>query len=548
MAAAAVGALPGLGCRAAATPVDDGVLVVSASEQQAAWIRNFNPLLPSTRWPSAAGIHEPLLIYNTVTATWTPWLATGYAFSADARRLTFTIREGVRWSDGRPFSADDVVATFELLRAHPALDLQGLWTELASVERAEGGPPERVHLTFRRPFVPGLARAAHTPMVPKHIWSELADPVRFTNADPVGTGPFTEVRRFTTQVYELGRNPSYWQPGRPAVDAIRMPAFPGNDQVNLALVNGELDWAASFVPAVDRVLSARDAEHFHHWFPLVGTMVFLYVDTHTPPFDDVRVRKALSRAIDRPRMVDIAMFGYTRPADATGLSDAFAGARVALDGEDAAWTEYDPAAAAASLDAIAPRGADGVRVSPGGRRWSFELFVVAGWSDWIRAAQVIARDLRAVGVDVQVRLFDQSAWFDRAQRGEFTMIVGWSLEGPTPYDFYRWLMDPRTVRPRGQAAVGNWHRFGDPEAERLLAAMEATADPEAARQLGVELQRTFARLAPAIPLFPNPAWGEYSTRRFEGFPSAHDPYAALSPNKGPDCLVALTRIRPRSRP
>lgn len=272
--------------------------------------------MPGPRWPSAAGIYEPMAIYNSVKGEWVPWLATRWAWRDDAMGLSFELRDGVSWSDGAPFTADDVAFTFELLRRFPALDQKAVWRflERVSVEGRE------VVFAFKRPFVPGLPLIAHQPIVPKHVWSAIADPVSFTNPDPVATGPFTEVRLFQNQVYELGRNPRYWQPGKPAVEALRLPAFPGNDQANLALVGGELDWAANYVPAIDRVFVRRDPAHHHYWFPPMGSTVFLYANTTRAPLDSVTVRKALSLAIDRALVVDVAMSRYTVPADATGLS------------------------------------------------------------------------------------------------------------------------------------------------------------------------------------------------------------------------------------
>ena len=521
---------------------EDAPLTISI-EQQSVWVRNFNPLLPPgrSRWPTRNGVYEPLMIYNPMTASWTPWLATGYAWSEDLLALRFTLRPGVRWSDGAPFTSDDVVTTFELLRRHPALDLGHVWGYLEEV-RATG--PLEVEVRFARPYVPGLEDLAHQPIVPRHVFEDVADPVTFSNPRPVGTGPFTEVRVFRDQVYEIGRNPLYWQ-GPPAVAALRFPAYPSNDQANLALVEGEVDWGGNFVPAVDRTFVARDPEHHHAWSPRVGNMVLLYANTARPPLDDDRVRRALSMAIDRERLVEVAMYGMTRPADATGLTDGYPTWHDPAAG-DAAWVRHDPAAAERLLDEAGyRRGAGGVRRGPDGRALSFDLEVVSGWSDWVRAAQLVARDLEAIGVSARLRVYDFGAWMSRLQDGTFALSIGYSLDGPTPYRFYRWTMASETVRPLGEAAPGNWHRFGDPEADDLLAAFERAAGPAEQRAIAAHLQRRFAATAPAIPLFPNPMWGEFSTARFVGFPDAGDPYARLSPFAEPDALLVLTRLAPR---
>jgi peptide/nickel transport system substrate-binding protein len=537
------------GCSAAAAPAPATNVLSVSVEQASAWTRNFNPLLVgAARWPTRSGIYEPLFIWNGAAGEWVPWLATAYRWSADHRALTLTMRDGVLWSDGAPFSADDVAFTFDLLRRHRALDATGLWDFLESVRAVDA---RTVELTLARPFVPGLVEIVQQSIVPAHIWRSVADPVAFTNPNPVGTGPFTDVRVFRNQVWELGRNPHYWQPGKPAVDALRMIAYPSNDQANLALVEGEIDWAGNFVPAIERTFVARDRAHHGYWYPPSGSTVFLYPNTQRAPLDDVRVRKALSLAIDRQRVVDIGLYGYARPSDATGLSDAYASWRdpaIAADG----WVRHDPAAAARLLDEAGwTRGADGVRAKDG-RRLAFTLDVVSGWSDWVRAAQVIARDLAAVGVDASLRAYEWSAWFQRLQSGEYELAIacpslGLSFDAPTPYYAYRWISSTSAARPPGELLPTNWNRFGDAATDALLAAFERTDDASEQHGLMQKLEARFVATAPAIPLFAAPLWGVYSSRRFTGFPSANDPYAKLSPHSEPEDLLVLTRLQPRAR-
>lgn len=522
-----------------------GVLTVSV-EQESSWVRNFNPLTTATapRWPTLAGIYEPLYVFSSVRGELIPWLATAYAWQDGNRRLRLTTRAGVAWSDGVPFTARDVVFTFELLKRFPALDRRGLWTFLTGVTAVDD---TTVDFAFNRVFLPGLEDVVAQLIVPEHAWNAVKDPVAYANENPVATGPFTEIRVFRNQIYEIGKNPRYWQPGKPAIEALRFPAYPSNDRANLALIFDEVDWAGNFVPAIDRIFVKRSPAHHAYWFPLTGSTIFLYANTRRPPFDDPRVRKALSMAIDRDLVVAVALYHYSRPADATGLSDAYATWRdpVAASGD---WTQHDLARANALLDEAGfTRRGKGRRRLPDGRPMRYEVMAVAGWSDWVRAAQVIARGLRELGIDASVKTYDFGAWSQRVQEGKFDLSLGWSFEGPTPYTFYRWLMASDTVKPEGTVAMSNWHRYGSPKADRLLAEFEQEADPAGQHRISAALQQTFVDEAPAIPLYPNPSWGEFNTRRFTGFPSAADPYADPSPNKfdRAETLLVLTNVQPR---
>jgi peptide/nickel transport system substrate-binding protein len=523
-----------------------GVIAVEETEQTSTFVRNFNPLLESgsVRWPARRAMYEPMLIHNPLLGEYVPWLAEAYRWGADRRHLRFTIRRGVSWSDGAPFSARDVVFTLELLRRHPSLDVRGVWEHARTVSAPD---PDTVEVELTKAHTPALEAVGQQAIVPEHLWRSIKDPVAFANEKPVATGPFTEVTFFAPQVYEVGRNPRYWQPGVPALRALRFRAYAANEQVILALLRGELDWAGSFIPAIKRVYQARDPENHHYWFPLLDSTVFLYANTRRPPLDDVRVRKALSMAIDRKQIAEIALHGYTRPADATGLSDAYKRYRDPEAVKAGHWVIHDPAAAGTLLDqAGIGLGPDGRRRRRDGQVFSLTLEVQAGYSDWIAAAQIAARGLRSVGVEVVLRTMEESAWFARLQTGNFDLSICWSDLVATPYTFYRSLMSSEMVQPLGEKPPSNWHRFGLREADELLRELEGTVDPGRVQALVGGLQRLFVEHAPAIPLFPGILWGEFSTRRARGFPDENSPYAPLAPYiDGPQPLLVLTRLVPR---
>ena len=111
----------------------EGMIVYQ--ENQTTWVRNFEPLNPVSisRWPTRGGIYESLFLNNPITTDWTPWLATGYEWRNNNKKLLFNIRSGVEWSDGKPFSAHDVAYTFNLMKKFPALDSRNSWGFLKSV-------------------------------------------------------------------------------------------------------------------------------------------------------------------------------------------------------------------------------------------------------------------------------------------------------------------------------------------------------------------------------------------------------------------------------
>ena len=269
----------------------------------------------------------------------------------------------------------------------------------------------------------------------------------------------------------------------------------------------------------------------------------MYPNHTVPALSDSRVREAVSRALDRDRIAQVAMYDYTGPADATGLSEGHGEWKHKRAIND--WAVHSPDRAGELLDEAGWRmGDDGVRVNEAGEPLTLEVATVAGWSDWVRAAQLIANDLGSVGIEARIRSHDFSAWFERLQRGEFELSIGWTVDGASPYAHYRHMMANSLVKPVGDIASLNWHRYGTADAESLLDRWAASADPEAQRGFAHALQDAFNREGPAVPLFLNPSWGECSTRRFTGWPSPDNPYARLSPNHGAESLLVMTQLTP----
>ena len=216
-----------------------------------------------------------------------------FELSDDLKSVTFTFRDGVLWSDGQPLTTKDVVYTFNLLKETPALDATGIWSKLDKVEAVGNN---QVKFTFKAPSSLAAAKINDVPIVPEHIWKNVSDPTTFANENPVGSGPMTEIPRFTAQTYDQCRNPHYWDAQALKVDCMRLAELGTNEQMLTALSGGDLDWGAAFIPDIKKTYVAADPEHFHYWFP-PGTLVgFVFNLESSDPgnrkaFDDVKFRE-----------------------------------------------------------------------------------------------------------------------------------------------------------------------------------------------------------------------------------------------------------------
>ncbi|MGL4268719.1 MAG: ABC transporter substrate-binding protein, partial [Plesiomonas sp.] len=291
-----------------------------------AFVRNFNPYLNTALRTTTDFIYEPLVVFNEMKGNEPVFrLATGFSMAPDLKSITFDIRDGVKWSDGQPFTADDVVFSFEMVKKHPELDTVGIYKWISKAEKVG---PNKVKFDLVEVNTAVANEIVKVPVVAKHVWEKVKDPVTFTNENPVGTGPYTQIETFTPQLYVQCENPNYWQKDQVKVDCLRMPQIANNDQLLAKIVNSELDWTSSFIPDIDRTYAAASPNH-KYWYTPAGTTAFVL--NYTSPnaavneaINNLDFRRAFSMALDRQAIIDIAAYGNGVVNDyASGIGAAF---------------------------------------------------------------------------------------------------------------------------------------------------------------------------------------------------------------------------------
>ncbi|MDR6505997.1 ABC transporter substrate-binding protein [Arthrobacter oryzae] len=540
----AMGALVLTGCSANAGNTGSAKADASAQsalltiprEDMGTFVRNFNPFAPTVAPMTQQAIYESLLIYNPAKGDTTPWLASEWKAAEDGKSITFTLRDGVKWSDGQPLVPADVVTTFALQKK-----IKGGYDYLETVT-AEG--TNQVKFSFKTAWSPALFDLGQLSILPDHLWSKIADPEKDANEKPVGTGPYTEVDTFQAQSFVLKKNPNYWQPEKQKIAGIKMLAFAGNDGANLAAANGDVDWAPQYMPNIEKTFISKDPDHRKYWFPPTGSMINWQLNTTKAPFNDTDVRKALSMAVDREQVTKIGMSGYTQPADCTGLSGNYETWKNKDVQDNCDWTQLNVDEANKLLDKAGyAKGADGKRTLKDGKPFEFKISVGAASSDWLSVANVIAQNLAEVGVTAKVDSPDWAAVVAGYETGDFDSGIVWSANDPSPYKYFAGMMGTATVKPVGEKTFENYHRFGDAKADALLTEFAAAADEDKQHEIADKLQEEYSAAAPAIPLFAGPEWGAYNNTRFTGWPTEENPYATLSV-RAPTTVLVLTSLEP----
>jgi peptide/nickel transport system substrate-binding protein len=511
------------------------------ANEQDAYTQNFNPYNTASVISGTQGlIYETLLYVNRLDGSVKPWLASSYELASDAQSITFHLRQGVTWSDGQPFTSDDVVFTLNLILKNPSIDLTGIG---AAVKDVSAPDASTVKVTLSKPFNPIVwILGGQVFILPKHTWSSVkGDPSHYADANPVGTGPYI-VKSFTPQLVDLVKNPKFWQPGKPQVDEVKIPAYASNDSAQLSLQKGQIDWTNLFIPALDRTYVALDKQHYHYWFPSSDD-VMLYLNLTKAPFNDLQVRKAISLALDRGTISKLGESGYEPPANPTGLVGEAIQSYIAPQFATLQLTQ-NTAQADQTLESDGwTKGADGF-YAKNGKQLAFNIIVVSGYTDYVADCQVMVKNLQAAGINATVNAMSNDAFTSALQNGQYDAGILWTNPGPTPYYIYDGLLRSTNSAPVGQSAPSNYERWMDPATDKLLDQYAASTDPQVQRQALNGLQQIMVEQLPSIPLTAEPYWYEYSTAKFVGWPDAQHPYAAPGTAEYPDIEIVLLNLQP----
>src|SRR5258708_4516055 len=189
------------------------------------------------------------------------------------------------------------------------------------------------------------------------------------------------------------------------------------------------------------------------------------------------------------------------------------------------------------------KGSDGIYVDKSGKKLSFTIDVVTGWTDWVPDCQIIATDLKAIGSDATVNALSSNGYVSALQMGNYDMAVSWTNPGPTPYYLYNSLLNSQNTAAIGQTASSNFERWSDSTTDQLLSQYATSADPSVQKQAIDGLQKVMVEQMPSIPLVFGATWNEYSSAKFTGWPSASNPYAAPAPFNFPDSEVVVLNLK-----
>ncbi len=495
----------------------------------------FNPFsLTSTGYlTNAVSLYnEPLFIFNTLNSAQAPipMLATAYSWSNGGRTLTLTTRSGVKWNDGKSFSASDVAFTFNMLKNNPKLNTNGA----PIVTSATAPSATSAVLNFAKPQYANLFLIGQVYIVPQHVWSSVSDPATYADASPVGTGPFM-LDKFSPQGYTLKPNPHYWQKSKVHVPEIDFPAYNTNANLVPPVASGDIDFAGNYIANIQSNYLAKSPDN-HTWtnsqpYFSANNVVSLYLNTTKAPLSDPKVRQAISFGINRSQLNVQGETGYEPPVTSTsGL--LLPNHQSYLDSSLA--NNLPATGDAAKVTSILK--SDGYTKVNGkwaknGKTIKFAIQDPVPYSDYYTDDQLISHQLNALGFDTSVDgIGNPTVWAGNVANGTFDATIHWSNQGPNPYFIYDNWMDSSLTAPVGKPAAGDFGRYNNPQAQAALAQFAGSGDAATQKAAITKLENIMTTDVPVVPLLNGGAWAEVSTRNYTGWPSASNPYMNPVPN------------------
>jgi len=465
-------------------PVRGGTLVVGASPEPTTLTSAITSAGPTQL--VSGKIFDGLLTYDLKLQP-QPQLATAWDVSADGLTIRFTLRAGVRWHDGKPFTSDDVA--YSLLKVWKVYHSRGRGT-FANVERVETTDALTLvlHLSKPAPYLLSALASTESQVLPAHLYRAGAVLTNPANNAPIGTGPFRFVRWNRGSDIVLERNPDYWQPQQPYLDRLIFRFLPDAGATAAALETGSIALATTMAPAdVARLRNngALTIDTRPSGFSAVITSLEFNLDR--PALRDARVRQAIAHAIDRDFLVKNIWFG-----DAVAASSPVPSSLPAFFGTNLPSYPFDLARAAALLDQA------GLQPDSRGVRLALSCDPYPS-PPLLQSAQYLRSNLRRIGVQLNVRQQDAGEFVNRIYtRRDFDTVIYGAAAGPDPAIGSQRFYWSKNFQPG--IAFSNGAHYANREVDALLEAAQVELDPARRRALYLQFQQIVQRDAVTLPL------------------------------------------------
>jgi len=440
-------------------------------------------------------VMETLLEMDLATQELVPLLAERYEISPDKLVFTFYLRKNVFWQDGKPFNADDVIYSFERIM-DPKVDSAHLRVYYLDCVEAKKLDDYTVRFRWRVPYFKSLEMLGGLPIVPKHILDDGTD----FNAHPfgralIGTGPYQMVSWETGKRIELVRNKDYW--GKPGYFERIIFKIITDDNVSLQVFNqGGIDLVGltpiQWLKQTNYSGFLKRANKIAYDYPQFG---YIGWNLRRPPFDDKKVRKAMTMLLNRDAILKNIYFCLGKVVSGpVYINTPYYDHSIQP-------LAYDPAQAKQLLTEAGwiDQNQDGIREKQG-KDFRFELLIPAGNENAEKLATIFKEDLKKAGIEMSIRMLEWSVFLKNLNEWKFdACMLGWAMDANT--DLYQiWHSSLADIK-----ASSNHIGYKNPEVDRLIEQARKEFDKEKRVQMYHQIHRIIAEDQPYTFLFTNKA-------------------------------------------
>lgn len=498
---------------------------------------DFNPFHVDTALYGTYGpIYEPLFFFNQLSADPpTPMIGESYTYSTDGKELTIKLKAGLKWNDGQPLTADDVI--FTLGYGPNKTD------HLLSATKTDD---TTVVLKYNTPqFTSASQLLGSTMIVPKHIWSKVDNYMKETNDKPVGSGAYV-VKTTSDASYTLTANPNYRDPV-PITD-VQFLGIDSNQSGQDLLTTGKIDWTGMFVANPDTVTGTGAISTMNQQQD--PTTIITCSDASKGckgDQTDPAVRQAINVAIDRSQLAEKAwvnLVGKSNPAfvllprDSKWLTDQ--SLAESPQASDAAKAGQILEAAGYTKDAKGLYGKNGKEIS-------LDLFSPDGWTDYNDAAKLIAEQAGKAGIKITPRTVSEAEYWTPVSNGDFQMAMYGLTQSVVadPFSNYDQYFYGKSTAKVGDAPVRgqNYSRYSNATVDAAVEAAAATNDEATKKAEYAKIQAQIAQDLPYIPVVLNASQAFFNSKNFSGWPSDADLYADPLPYLSVAPAIVLLRLK-----
>jgi peptide/nickel transport system substrate-binding protein len=426
------------------------------------------------------GVYNNLIVFGQHVAlnslqSIRPDLATKWAWNEDGTELTFTLRHGVKWHDGVPFTAKDVLCTVDLMTGKGAdkprfNPRKSFYDNLASAT-ANGDYEVTFHLKRPQPAFPMLLASGFAEITPCH---QTQDQMR---QHPIGTGPFKFVEFKPNEDIKLTRNPDYWKPGLPYLDGIDFIIVRDRATAVLAFAAGKFDVAGGLSPPNMTDIEQQMPDAICERSP--GTVNrHLIINRNKPPFNNAELRRAMALSLDRNAFINIVSQGA---GEIGGVLQAPPGGLWGLPPDQLKQLPgYDPDVAKNRAQARQIMEKLGY-----GANNRLKIRVSASDISFYRDPAVVLIDqLKQIYVDADLEAIDSTRYYPKIMRQEFTVGLNLQTSGPDP--------DPILDLFYGCGSSLNWDHYCNKEVDGLIEQQSREGDPARRKQILWQIERKLA--------------------------------------------------------